>query len=236
MKYDKIHTMYIRLTKLDNTPIWLNAAFIVTIEPRRGGGSIVVPIGDGLDYDVKESVEAVLGLLEGAPVAAVVPVPPPPGLAPTNVEALPAPTADEKTPAASETAETKDDTAEAPKKAAKAKKATAAKKPRTTRRSPKAVMPDLTDEQIERLRKMAPRSIRKLQNTLDSQFGVADAEATVKALVAKGILSVDNDHIVWAAVREALPAAESEAVKPAETAEPAPVEAKDEKPAEDAAE
>ena len=54
--------MYIKLTRLDNTPIWINASFVVTIEPRKGGGSVVVPIGDGLDYDVKETPEAVLSL------------------------------------------------------------------------------------------------------------------------------------------------------------------------------
>ena len=67
--------MYTRLTRLDGSPIWINASFVVTVEPRKGGGSIVVPIGDGLDYDVRETPEAVLALLEGAPVPAVVPVP-----------------------------------------------------------------------------------------------------------------------------------------------------------------
>ena len=75
--------MYIKLTRLDNSPIWLNAAFIVTIEPRKQGGSIVVPIGDGLDYDVREKPDEVLAMLEGAPAATVVPVPPPKSLAPT---------------------------------------------------------------------------------------------------------------------------------------------------------
>ena len=45
---------FVRLTRLDGSPIWLNASFVVTVEPRKGGGSVVVPIGDGLDYDVKE--------------------------------------------------------------------------------------------------------------------------------------------------------------------------------------
>ena len=68
--------MYIKLTRMDGAPIWLNAAFVVTIEPhRRSGGSLVVPIGDGLDYEVKESPETVLAMLDGAPVPAVVPIP-----------------------------------------------------------------------------------------------------------------------------------------------------------------
>lgn len=76
--------MYIKLTRFDNTPVWINAAFVVTVEPRKqGAGSIVVPIGDGLDYEVRETPEAVLAMLEGAPVATVVPVPPPKALTAT---------------------------------------------------------------------------------------------------------------------------------------------------------
>ena len=68
--------MYIKLTRMNGRPIWLNASFIVTIEPHeRSGGSIVVPIGDGLDYEVKEPPATVLAMLDGAPVPAVVPVP-----------------------------------------------------------------------------------------------------------------------------------------------------------------
>ena len=74
--------MFIQLTRTDGVPVWLNACFVVTVEPTRGGGSIVVPIGDGLDYEVREAPETVLSLLEGAPPAKVVPVPPPKVLTP----------------------------------------------------------------------------------------------------------------------------------------------------------
>ena len=68
--------MFIKLTRFDNRPVWLNASFIVTVEPRRdGNGAVVVPIGDGLDYDVRETPTEVLKMLEGAPEAKVVPVP-----------------------------------------------------------------------------------------------------------------------------------------------------------------
>ena len=56
--------MFIQLTRTDGIPVWLNACFVVTVEPSRGGGSIVVPIGDGLDYEVKESPETVLSMLD----------------------------------------------------------------------------------------------------------------------------------------------------------------------------
>ena len=66
--------MYIKLTRMNGRPIWLNASFVVTVEPTPIGGAIVVPIGDGLDYEVRESPETVLALLAGTPAPAVVPV------------------------------------------------------------------------------------------------------------------------------------------------------------------
>ena len=80
---------FVRLTRLDGSPIWLNASFVVTVEPRKGGGSVVVPIGDGLDYDVRETPEAVLSYLDGAPVPEVVPVPTSDALTPTPDDVSP---------------------------------------------------------------------------------------------------------------------------------------------------
>lgn len=81
--------MFIQLTRTDGLPIWLNASFVVTVEPTRSGGSVVVPIGDGLDYDVKESPETVLALLNEAPPAKVVPVRPPKALTKTPDDVSP---------------------------------------------------------------------------------------------------------------------------------------------------
>lgn len=73
---ERLAQMFIKLTKKDGSPVWLNASFIVTVESVRGGGSIVVPVGDGLDYEVSESVETVLPMIEKAQGAvSVVPVP-----------------------------------------------------------------------------------------------------------------------------------------------------------------
>ena len=74
---------------MNGQPIWLNASFVVTVEPTRSGGAIVVPIGDGLDYEVRESSETVLALLAGAPAPAVVPVRPPRALAPQPEDVSP---------------------------------------------------------------------------------------------------------------------------------------------------
>lgn len=332
--------MFIRLTRLDNSPIWLNASFIVTVEPRRGGGTIVVPIGDGLDYEVREKAEAVLALLSDAPVPAVVPVPvsdcltqtpddvspdperspepeiPPRGGRPADEkqreadskpcpprgatsradrggrgatalpgaaiastdhvsaekpivtpaakatdETAPAEVASEETPSAEPSAEpekparktrktaTKKTTAAKPrkrttKKAAAAEedalaepqpepsaaesakpledgdrsanaepsaaeppaveaapaKAAAAKPRRSARDFAKPEVSDfpLSDDQIERLRKMMPKSVRKLSNTLVAQFKVEEPEAAIKGLEDRGVLRLEFNHVVWA--------------------------------------
>lgn len=190
--------MFIKLTRLDRSQIWINASFVVTVEPRKGGGAIVVPIGDGLDYDVMESPEAVLALLANAPEPSVVPVPAPKGLAPTHegIDVSP-----DDTGAAGAASESRAD--EPPKPSAAKAARSRAKKPRTASAhkaaEPAAATPsrDLDDDQVVRLRKLAPRSVRKLQNTLASQFAVADPAAALAALQAHGVLSVDGDHVVW---------------------------------------
>ena len=262
--------MYIKLTRFDNRPVWLNAAFVVTVEPRRDGkGAVVVPIGDGLDYDVRETPEEVLRMLEGCPVPKVVPVPvsdcltktpddvspepeqrrpfeekrgeakpveaqppvagqpegasasePPPEVVPVaevqpevaKVEAA-VPTAEEtpvtgempateaaaenapaaeEVPAAADAEPTEDkpkkkSARERTKKPAAAKKAKSAKKPEL----------ELDEEEIVRLLKLSPKSVAKLKNTLASQFRVEDVSETVAALEAKGVLSLDGNHVVW---------------------------------------
>jgi len=231
--------MFIKLTRLDNSPIWLNASFVVTVEPRKGGGSVVVPIGDGLDYDVREKPEAVLALLAGAPEPAVVPVPTRDALTQTPDDVSPEPERPEPEvsrpeprpqPAAEPVGEPKpaevkitvsdapvaaEEPAEKPKAVRKTRarktkakagseaadgdssdeKPKPARKTRTTRtkKTPLA----LDDAQLERLKKMTPRSVQKLKNTLASQFKVEDGDAQVKALVEHGVIAIDQDHVVW---------------------------------------
>ena len=225
--------MFIKLTKLDNSPVWLNASFIVTVEPRKGGGSIVVPIGDGLDYDVRERCEDVLAKLEGAPIPKVVPIPVSDCLTKTPADVSPEPEPRreieraermEKAVAAEEKNVVAPQVSEAPKsaapdkpaeseaepeakktarktrakaKTAKEPKPVGAKKTRTTRTKKPTL--DLSEDEVVRLRKMAPGSVNKLKNTLYTQFHVEDPSKTMLALEAHGILSLDRDHIVWAA-------------------------------------
>ena len=261
--------MYIKLTRFDNTPVWINAAFVVTVEPRRqASGSIVVPIGDGLDYEVRESPEQVLAMLEGAPVAPVVPVPPPKSLtkAPGDVSAEPMtmtaadvlavsdiervkekPAAKIPVPASAKpTIVVKVSAAEAPSEKAAAEavvEPAAAEAPKTGAavsendvfaspstlpaepeftapavevgadkesaahkktakkpvRKPRAKKSDavITDEQIERLRKMAPGSVKKLANTITSQLKIDDPGSYIEELAKHGVLTLDHDHVIW---------------------------------------
>ena len=237
--------MFLKFTRLDGTPIWINSTFVVTVEPRRNGGSVVVPIGDGLDYDVREAPEKVLAMLGGsvpASVAAspdepapeetamalakpesapVVAVPPPKALPekfvdvvanslsapqPDEVDSKPVPepavttatgatitvsSAETPAPAKKTTrkrkvkAETDGETEEKPKKATR------------TRKTAKKVEPLMDEAQIERLKKMAPGSLKKLQNTLASQFRIENVEETVKFLIEANVLKLDQDHVNW---------------------------------------
>ena len=222
--------MFIRLTRFDGSPIWLNASFVVTIEPGRSGGSIVVPIGDGLDYEVRESPAVVLERLGNAPTPELIPVPISDSLSKLPVDVRPEggllPNAKQLAQEAREQA-AKDAKAEkkslepkvsvepavfvgdAPSADADAtgtvtkprtrKTASTAKKTTRTRKTAaKKPILDLTEEQVGRLRKMAPGSVKKLLNTLFTQFKVADAEATLKALVAHDVVMTDErERVFW---------------------------------------
>jgi len=215
--------MYIKLTRLDNSPIWINAAFVVTVEPRRGGGSIVVPIGDGLDYDVRETTDQVLAMLCDAPAPAVVPVPAPKLLAPMPADVSPEPEPAREAGALAEKSEEsakpakramrrtkKSDDGDGEtkpakramrrtKKAAEEKPAEAEPVDEPPAAEPVAAKPPVVipESQVERLRKMMPGSLRKLLNTLVTQFKTTDAEAVVAALQARGVIEVEREHVIW---------------------------------------
>ena len=210
--------MYIKLTRFDNRPVWLNAAFIVTVEPRRdGSGAVVVPIGDGLDYDVRESPEEVLRMLEGCSAPQVVPVPVSDCLTKTPADVSPEPGgtrggetqhSSDRVAAASPVhnpppcdkssrggaVSVADGTVAKP-----AKKPTRTKKPAAAKKAKPAKKPvlELSNEEVSRLGKLAPKSIAKLKNTLSTQFRVADVSETVAALEAKGVIKLDGNHVSW---------------------------------------
>ena len=199
--------MFIRLTRLDTSPIWLNAAFIVTVEPRKGGGSVVVPVGDGLDYDVRETPEAVLALLGDAPTPAILPIPTKDALTPTPEDVSPETDAQlvseaRQSAATAESSAEKSAPAEAPadepklaKRTRKASTTTTAKKPRATRKK-KPALP-LPPEDVDRLNRMRPKSLKKLQNTLQSQFKVEDVDSAIEALAANGVFTLEQERVLW---------------------------------------
>lgn len=206
--------MFIKLTRFDNRPIWLNASFIVTVEPRKEGvGSVVVPIGDGFDYDVRESVSEVLAALDGAPAAAVVPVPASDCLTKTPVDVSPEPMPAVAAPVEERPAEEKKPRKRAARVRTKAEKAAkpaeekpaeekpAEKKSGAGEQPPPPAL-ELSPDQILRLGKLAPKSVGKLKNTLATQFHVADVVATVRALQAKGTFSLDGSRVLWPAAAE----------------------------------
>lgn len=254
--------MFVKFTRLDGTPIWLNSTFVVTVEPRRGGGSVVVPIGDGLDYDVREAPDRVLAMLEpsgpapqaaprpeavaaelvsprsvvaaegvspsavvteGASPDVVVAVPPPKALPekfadvvsqglsapqPDEIDSKPVEPAKESSAVkivvspAAEPAPAKKTVRKRKTKAETADGASADAapvKPKKATRARKSKKPELALDaaQVERLRRMAPGSLKKLQNTLASQFRIEDVDGTITALVAGGVIALEQDHVVY---------------------------------------
>jgi len=214
--------MFIKLTRTDGRPIWINPEFVVTVEDRTGGGAIVVPAGDGLDYDVKESPDVVMRLCGGEAAAMPMPVADQPAAEPVeapagqaaeeptdvlpmqNAPAVPVAQAEatvqalrEKVKRMRKAAEAQSAEKPAAKPSAREDKPKPAAKPRKrTSRSKKPAI-DLTDEQMARLRKMAPGSRQKLLNTL-AHLKVPDAEATAVALIAHKVVEIlPDNHVNW---------------------------------------
>ena len=207
--------MFIQLTRTDGSPVWLNASFVVTVEPSRGGGSIVVPIGDGLDYEVKEPPEAVLAVLDGAPPAKVVPVPPPKTLTPRPDDVSPdvnpadcdkivkqesEPAAPKKTRKTKSSAVKKDvaakpEKADVPKPAAKRKRSVAKKQPE------KPALPEDFQKIVDGLKERKCRTVKRLRNAMKSFHGKTDVEEMdriIEEMMNIGLILVEPDgHVKW---------------------------------------
>ena len=207
--------MFIQLTRTDGSPVWLNASFVVTVEPSRGGGSIVVPIGDGLDYEVKESPEAVLAVLEGAPPATVVPLPPPKALTPRPDDVSPdvnpaacdnadapeaAPSAPRKTRKAKPSAAGKDVGAD-PENAAEAKSAAKKKRSVSKKQPEKPALPGDFREIVDGLKARKCRTVKRLRNAMKSFHGKTDdteMDRIIGEMVDIGLILIEPDgHVKW---------------------------------------
>ena len=207
--------MFIQLTRTDGSPVWLNASFVVTVEPSRGGGSIVVPIGDGLDYEVKETPEAVLAVLDGAPPAKVVPVPPPKTLTPRPDDVSPdvnpvdcdkaampeaAPSASKK-PRKTKSSTVKKDAIARPEKVEEPKPATKRKRSVAKKQPEKAALPEDFRKIVDGLKARKCRTVKRLRNAMKSFHGKSDVEEMdriIEEMVNIGIILVEPDgHVKW---------------------------------------
>ena len=207
--------MFIQLTRTDGSPVWLNASFVVTVEPSRGGGSIVVPIGDGLDYEVKEKPEAVLAILDGAPPAKIVPVPPPKTLAPRPDDVSPdvnpadcdkvampevASSAPKKTRKTKSSTVKKDVVAE-PEKAEEAKPSTKRKRSVSKKQPEKPALPEDFQKIVDGLKVRKCRTVKRLRNAMKSFHGKTDVEEMdriIEEMMNIGLILVEPDgHVKW---------------------------------------
>ncbi len=184
--------MFVKFIRKDGTPIWIKAASIVTVEPAHTGGSILVPMGDGLDYEVVETPEMALAMIAGEPLPKSA----------SSVEAKKTKRSTRKTKASTEAVQEEPASAE---KDEKAKKATRTRKKVVTEEpesepesEPEPVPIFFAADQIDRLRKMAPGSVKKLANTLVKQFKVEDPDVVVKHLEVTGVIAVvEHGHVKW---------------------------------------
>jgi hypothetical protein len=200
---------FVKFTRLDggNTPVWVNASFVVTVEPRKGGGALIVPMGDGMDYEVKESPETVLEMLEGTQVSEVIAVPAPTGL--TSMSAVVSAKSDERTEETSESPAVLEETQSEKKVTAKkavAKKKSAEKKPATPKKRASAKTKEVpidpfVVEAVAFIRDCRPSSKKKIENTLKNKYRNKDdgaIESVLAELEKSGSLRFQPDgHAVY---------------------------------------
>lgn len=200
--------MYIKLTRMNGRPIWLNASFVVTVEPTPIGGAIVVPIGDGLDYEVRETPETVLALLAGAPTPTIVPVPPPRALAPQPEDVSPEderPSDPEPEKPVEETKPTKRGRRRKKNAESSATASTADKAQNTSAedvsRMTETPEPEGFREIVADLKARKCRTGKRLRNAIKSYFKKTDEieiDYIIETMINRGYMLVGADgHVTW---------------------------------------
>ena len=199
--------MFIKLTRTDGTPVWLNPEFIVRIEPWKKG-SAVAAAGDG-DFEVMEDPRAILAMAGGVRVEAAGGSR---GARPATGETpvVPVAVAQEREPPAT------DETPVVPvRKTRSRKKAVAEPEPAPTAaptpepvpepasEPPAAPAPanDLFPEPPDEvavaaaiLKKNRCRSRKRIENTIKSmnpKMSMADARALLQQMEARGLVLID---------------------------------------------
>ena len=187
--------MFIKLTKTDGTPVWLNPEFIVRIEPWKKG-SAVAAAGDG-DFEVLEDPRAILALAGGVRTSqpATDETPVAPVVAPAQAPVMEAVPPVRKTRSRRKVAE----------KPAPAPQPVPAPEP-VPEPAPEPVpapapadnlfpqKPDEVAVAAAILKKNRCRSRKRIENTIKSmnpKMSMADARALLQQMEARGLVLID---------------------------------------------
>jgi len=200
--------MFIKLTRTDGTPVWLNPEFIVRIEPWKKG-SAVAAAGDG-DFEVMEDPRAILAMAGGVRVSR-------PATGETSVGSV-EPTATGETPVVPVEPVATGETPVVPvRKTRSRKKAVAEPEPAPTAAPEPAptvapepasepppapaptndLFPQAPDEVAVAaaiLKKNRCRSRKRIENTIKSmnpKMSMADARALLQQMEARGFVLID---------------------------------------------
>ena len=194
--------MFIKLTKTDGSPVWMNPEFIVRIEPWKKGSAVAVA-GDG-DFEVMEVPRAILELAGGTPATPFA------GGAPaTPIKEAPVTPArkargrkkavaeSEAVPASEHAAVPVPEAAPAPEPAPVPEPAPAPE-PAPTPETADNLFPQQPDEvavAASILKKHRCRSRKRIQNTIKSmnpKMSMDDARKLLEQMEARGFVIIDE--------------------------------------------
>ena len=186
--------MFIKLTKTDGTPVWLNPEFIVRIEPWKKG-SAVAAAGDG-DFEVLEDPRAILALAGGVRTSqpATDETPVAPVVAPAQAPVMEAVPPVRKTRSRRKVAETP---VPAPEPVPPPEPAPEPAPAPETLAPPNNLFPQAPDEVAVAaaiLKKNRCRSRKRIENTIKSmnpKMSMADARALLQQMEARGFVLID---------------------------------------------
>ncbi len=185
--------MFIKLTKTDGTPVWLNPEFIVRIEAWKKG-SAVAAAGDG-DFEVMEDPRTILKLAGGTPAVPVAPA------APVGTPAVPAaPAAPVETPVVPvrKTRSRKKAVAESESEPVPAPEPAPEPAPVSEQPPASNLFPEPPDEVAMAaaiLKKHRCRSRKRIQNTIKSlnpKMSMEAARALLEQMEARGFVIIDE--------------------------------------------
>ena len=204
--------MFIKLTKTDGSPVWMNPEFIVRIEPWKKGSAVAVA-GDG-DFEVMEGPRAILEMAGGAPAtpfAGGTPATPIKGTPTTPVQGTPATTVQAEQPKRktrtrrkaevvppAEEAQTPASEAAPASEAEPVPEPTPVSEPASTSETADNLFPQQPDEvavAASILKKHRCRSRKRIQNTIKSmnpKMSMDDARKLLEQMEARGFVIIDG--------------------------------------------